>query len=411
MQGCSRGGANLLRVPRFVVPRAAAPVGLLLLLTMPFPGASPARRGAWAAAAPPPAVVAARDASSDATAANNQVKLVRAPDGLVLAYVGLVEGVPQIALAASRDGGASWAGLGTASAGPIPSRLPALAVDRGGRVHVVWTRYDDGVGKVYYRVWARGAWSAAQVRISPPAGYAGYPAVALDNAERPQVVWYGIREGQVYAPTRHGSIYEILAAGFDGHAWAAPRLISSGPPDAINPALASGRAGTLHAVWYQYDGRVYQLRYARRDGGWAAPEGVLRTGTDQFNPDVAADPDGRIAVAWEEHDTTGGSVIDYARRAGTAWDGPVALSAGGAPAHHPSVALGPRGTVEVTWDQDDGQVYLRRFDGRWGPVVRLTADGGNTFPSVLAEGLAVDVAWTHAGPGGAATVVLTRLAR
>ncbi|HLJ59891.1 MAG TPA: sialidase family protein [bacterium] len=344
-------------------------------------------------AAPPPATVVADGVTEDATASNNQVKLVRDAAGLVVAYVGTGAGGAQIYLARSADGGAHWTKLAQASDGPAPSRLPAIALDASGRLHLMWTRYDDGVGKIYYRVWAD-RWVGPQQRISPPNGYAGYPGLTVDRAGYPHVVWYGIRGGGAALYTRHGSIYEIYYAGFDGRAWSDPLLISTGVPDSVNAAIAAGPGGRLFAVWYQYDGRTYQIRYAERDRTWTAPEGVFHTPSDEFNPDLAVDAGAQVSLAWEHH-TDLNSIIEYARRVGGRWQGPVTLSASGSPARHPSVAVTSTGVVYVAWDQDDGQIYARRYGGMWGPVLRLTADGGNSFPAVAADGAAAAVVWTH----------------
>ena len=396
--------------PILCAVRLSAAIGAGLAVILPLliivATGGPAPGGAAPAFVIRPPVMVARGATGDATASNNEVKMLRTPAGLMAAYAGGAGDPPQILLVASRDGGAHWSPLGQASDGPVASRLAALAADSSGRVHMVWTRYDDGVGKVYYREWvpsarggAAGAWTAAQRRISPGGRYAGYPAVALDRSGRPHVVWYGIREGQPPVPTKHGSIYEILYTGYDGRAWSRPSLISSGPPDSINPALVSDFAGRLHAVWYQYNGRRYEVRYAQYQAGWAAPEGVSRTSNDQFNPDVTADGQGRLALVWEEHDARG-SVIDYARRAAGTWGAPAALSTGAAPAYHPSVATDATGTIWTAWDADDGQIYARRFKNGWGPVLRLTADGGNAFPSALSDAGALDVIWTHTSAAG-----------
>jgi len=389
-------------VPRGGRHRRAAAARLWLgfiLAVNALTWAGPALSGS--APSPVAPVLVARGATSDGTASNNAVKLVRTRRLLVAVYAG--GDVPQILLAASRDGGAHWRPFAQASDGPVASRLPALAADASGRLHVVWTRYDDGVGKVYYREWAGpggGAWTAPQRRISVPDLYAGFPAVALDRLGHPQVVWYGIREGPAPVPTKHGSIYEILYTGFDGHAWSRPALISTGVPDSINPALASDFGGFLHAVWYQFNGRVYQVRYAEYDGRWGPPEGVSRTRADEFNPDVTAGERGRLALVWEQHDSRG-SVITYARRAGAAWDAPVDVSEGAASAYHPSVATDTTGTIWTVWDADDGQIYARRFKNRWGPVLRLTGDGGNMYPSALSDGGALHVIWTHTSAAGA----------
>lgn len=339
------------------------------------------------------AVLVAGGATEDATASNNQVKVLRAPAGLVVAYTGVAAGTAQVFLAVSRDNGVHWFTLTEVSSGSVPSRLPTLALDGAGRLHVVWRRDDDGVGKIYYRVWS-GQWTGPQERISPGSGYAGYPALALDRGGYPQVVWYGIRQGAA-AYTPHQSVYEIYGVGFDGARWSQPKLISTDLPDAINPAMAAGRDGRLHAVWYQYNGRTYQIRYAEWDRAWSGPEGVLGTRADEFNPDVAVNAPGQVFLVWEHHDGQR-SVIQYARRAAGRWSEAVALSDEKTPAHHPSVAVTASGDPCVVWDQDDGQIYLRRqISGRWQAASRLTADGGNTFPSGVADGTGIGVVWTH----------------
>lgn len=361
--------------------------------------ATPRSPAAIAAVAPAAASVVADDVTADATSSNNQVKLVRDPSGVVwVVFVMEVDHVPQIVLAQSRDGGGHWAPVAQASSGPVASRLPAIGLDGAEGLHVVWTRYDDGVGKIYYRLWRQGRWTGPQTRISPPSRYAGFPGLAVDPAGRPHVVWYGIREGAVPAASRHSSVYEIFYTGFDGGAWLAPQLVSTGLPDSINPALAADRAGRLHAAWFQFDGRVYQVRYAIRSTGWAETETVLASRADAFNPDLAVGPGGRPTVAWELHEGQG-STIRTASRGERGWDDPVDLSDPAAQALHPSVAVGPRGTVYAGWETNDGRVFVRRFAGRWEPAVRPAGDGGNTFPSVAASEGGADLVWTHTDAG------------
>ncbi|HTD46568.1 MAG TPA: hypothetical protein VK881_04800 [bacterium] len=377
-------------------PAGLSPLALFIALLPPAPAWGP--NAVEAAPGLGNAAVVAGGVTEDATSSNNQVKLIRDAAGhLVVAYVLDVSGTPQVVLAVSRDEGGHWTRLAQVSSGPIPSRLPALGLDAAGRLYVIWTRYDDGVGKIYYRVWAE-RWAAPQERISPPSGYAGFPSLAVDGRGHAHVVWYGIREGSLPASTRHGSIYEIFYTGFDGRAWSPPRLISTGLPDSVNPALAADRGGRLHAVWFQYDGRAYQVRYAERDAAWSDPETVLATRADAFNPDVAVDARGEPLLVWERHDGVS-SVIQLARRTGGRWQTPVDLSEASSPARHPSLSVAPSGAVYVVWDRDDGEIVARRLSDRWEPAVRLTADGGNTFPSVLASGQGAGVVWTHTAQG------------
>lgn len=379
-----------VRVPARVLPA-------LLFIGVCYSTALAARPGGPAAGSLAPAAssVVAGNVGPDATSSNNQVKLVHDRSGaLVTAVVAIVDNVPQIVLARSQDGGGHWTSLAQASSGAVASRLPALGVDAADGLHVVWTRYDDGVGKIYYRLWRRGQWTMPQERISPAHGYAGFPGLALDTAGRPHVVWYGIREGAVQGSSRHGSIYEIFYTGFDGRAWSRPQLISTGIPDAINPALAADRSGRLHAAWFQSDGRDYQVRYAVRDAAWSEPETVLATRADAFNPDLAVEPGGAVMLVWEHHEGQV-SLIRATGRRGTGWADPTDLSDPAVPALHPSVDAGPRGTEYVAWDTADGQIFVRRFTDRWQPAVRVAGGRGNTFPSVAASESGAEIVWTQ----------------
>lgn len=388
-QGSAPAPANLCAVRGPVLL-----IAVVLLVELFYPTAL---RGSPAPTRPASALVA-DGVAEDATSSNNQVKLIHDPSGTLLAaYVAKVADVPQIVLVQSRDGGRAWTAPSQASSGAIPSRLPALARDTAGRLHVVWTRYDDGVGKIYHRVW-QDRWISEAERISPSPGYAGFPGLALDTAGRPHVVWYGIRQGSLPASSRHGSIYEIFYTGFDGRVWSPPQLISTGQPDSINPALAADHTGGLHAVWFQFDGRAYQVRYAERRAAWSEPDTVLATRMDAFNPDLAVGAGGQVVVAWERHDGQA-SVVQVSQRNAGGWSDSADLSERTPPSRHPSLAVAPSGVVYVVWDTDDGHVFARRFTTRWEPAVPLTSDGGNTYPSVAASGDGADVIWTHTAQG------------
>lgn len=241
----------------------------------------------------------ARGVSARSTAEGSQRKLLNDGRGsLALAYVRPVGGVDQIFLAESSDRGRTWRHA-QVSVGTRPARLPSLAGGGDGALHVVWTEYAP-TGRVLYRIRRGGRWADA-VTLSAPGVYAGVPVVAVAGS-RVHVLWYGIRAGAVPAPRRHGSIYEILATRFDGGRWLPPVMISPGLPDSINPSLAAGVGETVHAAWYQFDGRVYQVRYARFEGGWLPPR-PLTTNRAEHTA-VALDAAGaQYHLVWVEQGT------------------------------------------------------------------------------------------------------------
>jgi hypothetical protein len=213
----------------------------------------------------------ARGVSERSTAEGSQRKLLIDSRGvLVVAYARPVGGVDQIFLAESADRGRTWRHE-QISAGTRPARLPSLAAGSDGPLHVVWTEYAP-TGRVLYRARRQGRWEEP-IALSAPGVYAGVPVVAVAGS-RVHVLWYGIRAGAPPAPRRHGSLYEILATRFEGGRWLPPTVISPGLPDSINPSLAAGVGEVAHAAWYQFDGRVYQVRYTRFDGAWLPPRSL-----------------------------------------------------------------------------------------------------------------------------------------
>jgi len=75
------------------------------------------------------------------------------------------------------------------------------------------------------------------------------------------------------------------------------------------------------------------------------------------------DATGRVHLVWERL-RGGRTVVEYMRGKGDRWTAPEEISAGGS--RHPTVGLWARG-VFALWQDRDGAVVLRVFDGRWGP--------------------------------------------
>lgn len=296
-----------------------------------------------------------------ATEANNQHKLVAHRGTLYVTYTRPVDGTPQVYVDTSPDG-RRWRTLGQISRGSGPSTLSTLVVDGAGRIHVAWTQFDGPIGRVYYSQYA-GGWSEPK-SLSPATAYAGYPSMDIDSHGRLHLVWYGIREASAGQPTGHGGIYEIYYLSNDG-SWSPPERISQGVPDSINPALAVDARDRIHVAWFQSDGQAYQVTYALRAARWSTPLAVTSGLDPSTKPALAVDRSGRAHIVWERN-----GAIYYMSQEGERWTAPLRLSADGS--RHPTVGISPRG-VFVLWQDADGVIALRAFDGRWGSVRRLEA--------------------------------------
>ncbi len=295
-------------------------------------------------ASPPVAAQRIRIAYT-ATQSNNQHKLFGHSGSLYLTYTRPVAGIPQVHVDVSADG-VRWHGLGQVSRGTGPSTLSTIVADRSGTVHLAWTQFDGPIGRVYYSRY-RGTWTAP-VAVSSALAYAGYPSLDTDSRGRLHLVWYGIRQPSSGQPTPHGGIYEIYYVQHGG-TWGRPEWISPGVPDAINPALAVDGQDRVHVVWFQSDGRAYQIMYTMRDpGGMRGPVG--------------------------------------------GWTTPVALTSGEKPSTKPALAVDSSGTIHVVWEQNGGVYYLRGRPGKWGAAQRVSQSG--TDPTVGLWSRGVFVLWT-----------------
>ncbi len=351
-------------------------------------------------AAAGPSVAQQGYATALATESNNQHKLVSYGGRLYLTYSRRVGGLPQVFVDVSADG-RTWRSLGRVSQGGGAATLSTLAVDRRGHLHVAWTDFSGAAGAVYYRA-HDGNWGPA-ARLSAGLPYAGYPSLDVDSRDRLHLVWYGIREASQGQPAAHGAIYEIY---YLRHAaeWSRPQRLSGGFPDAVNPAIAVGAGDRVHVVWFQSDGQAFQITYTRRDADWRTPLPLTSGTAPSTKPAIAVDAAGRVHLVWERL-RGGETVVEYMHGEADRWTAPQAISAGGG--RHPTVGLWTRG-VFTLWQDRNGVVILRAFDGRWGPVRFI---GRGDYPSATpwrpTPGARPYVAWTS--PAGVRVVNLEPL--
>ncbi len=324
--------------------------------------------------------VLATGVASDATGENSQRKLITdGRGGLYLAYASSVDRIPQVFLATSVDRGQSWRHE-QVTRSTSPARLPSLSVFTDRSLHLVWTEYAP-VGRVPYRVLRGKQWSEERL-LSQPGIYAGVPAVAPFGG-RPYVLWYGIRLESPRAPTRHASIYEILETHPAGPQWTPPLLISPGVPDSINPSLDVTANGHLHAAWFQFDGRAYQIRAADFAGAWSRPRSLTAGPVDHTRVALAAD--GRdVYLVWQEQ--TEPPRVMYRRLDG---DAAVRLSGSGSAGDPVIAAAG--GVVVAAWSE--GQSIVLRTLKPSGPARVL---GPGRSPALAVYQNTAYVAWVAA---------------
>lgn len=295
--------------------------------------------------------------------------------------------------AAMRPAGGTWQSPVDVSSAP-DLEDPEVAVDSQGDATAVWD-IDNGTNTVQAAVRpAGGAWQAP-VDLSPTATDAVDPRVAFDQYGNATAVW----------ELREGTSFVVQAATRPtGGPWQAPVELTTPGQDAEDPHLAVDPAGDAIAAWDWSDGTHFIVRADVRPaatGRWQSPVDLSAAANSSYVSQVAIDPQGDAIAVWVTGSTY--AIVQAAvRPAGQTWQTPTDLSADNESADDPHVAFDAHGNAVAVWTRSNGmsdiaQAASRPAGGAWQTPVDLSATGADA----LHPQVAVD-------PQGNATAVWSR---
>ena len=263
---------------------------------------------------------------------------------------------------------------------PVPliaggeSRWPRLAVDEAGGAAAIWQRFkaEETAIIASVRPTASGAWQKP-VKLAEGTE----PAIAIDQQGDAVAAWVAFVEE---APVVMGS-YRPAATGV----WGEPIVLSAKAKgqDPHSPSVAMDGHGDAVALWYRYNGTIDVVQSAFRpaaSGIWQEPVRVSAAGAEALQPALAMNPEGDAVATWT-HVSGGGTelIIQAAMRpaASGAWQEPVSLSAKGQGAVTPSVSIDPQGDAVAVWDRSGIIQGAARpaASGSWQEPVNLSVEG------------------------------------
>lgn len=317
---------------------------------------------------------------------------------------------------------------------PEESRMPAVAVDSQGTIHVVWeegryiyhTYWHNGswsfpwrvfVGEqpviavdhndvlyllyvnefrgnyeIYFCQWTGSRWTLPQ-NVSNTSGVSAIPDLAIDSFNTLHAVW-----------TDNSPGYNIIYYG----RWTGTFWINGPIPHARGsvPALAIGGDDLIHVVWQDRDSLEdpYEIYHSQWDGvSWSLPENLSDSPNHSTIPDIAVDKNGIAHVTWEER-IGDQDQIYYCGNRSLLWTIPEMLSEGSGDSYLPSVAVDGNGFLHVAWDQANQLAYRWRSSLRspWTAKSRvaeneagiadvaLFAESGDRLHAVWAERMSGD---------------------
>jgi hypothetical protein len=247
---------------------------------------------------------------------------------------------------------------------------------------VVWSRHEEGASIVQARrVGADGTPAEATYDLSASGASAIEPALDVGVDGRAEVAWTRFDGGHWVVQGRElSSTGEPAGAAHD---------LSDAARDAVQPQLALGADGTGMAAWKRFDGANWIVQL-RRVGADAAPVGgavdLSASGADAAEPRLALAPDGGASVAWDRFD--GSHWLVQRRRVGPE-GGPEAaaenLSASGQSAGQPQLVVAGGSSETTVWRRFDGAFDIVQRATRYAPPPPPPGQGGEA-PAAAAAG-------------------------
>ncbi len=333
-----------------------------------------------------------------------------------------------------------------AAAWAISDSDPDSRVDTaeyGGVFHMVWESANSGgflsTGSDYdiYHVAYKGGFFQPQQLVNTSgnidAGDDHAPAIAIDRTGNLHVVFSSETDigGTV------GTDADIFYTKYDGSAWSTPELVNlAGTSDSIDdldPRVAVDSSGVVHVAWYERLSSINgQIAYGRRTGGvWSAKEIPTVPNTTDWNPggfDLVVEPGGIAHLVWNswaDHDGAGSDTdIFWTRRIASTWSTAELVNDYGAadasPDDSPRLAVAPDGELYAVWSSSydgggagsDTDIYIAKRDAEplkatstWQGSFLLinhfgTDSGEDTAPDLAVDNETIDVAWvSDAGLG------------
>ena len=251
-------------------------------------------------------------------------------------------------------------------------------------------------------------WTTADTRLTPPGVLAlttpGRQTLVRLPGNRLYVVWYqrsGVQSAVVRGAEQNG----------EGIWSTDPTVLSLGDSLVRNPTLAAGPAGDLHLAWEDLRDGSEQIYYRHRtvDGIWENEEPVTTMEGESLDPVLGVSDSGRLHLLWSDAVSGSKEIYDCWRDPGGAFTPARRLTNHPGQSIQPNVAIDGGGDVHLVWQDgildggdDSGfntEIWYMPLDAEGAPralPVRVSrALGLSERPSVaLGPGGSLHLTWS-----------------
>ncbi len=250
---------------------------------------------------------------------------------------------------------------------PIPPTdyvtSPVVAINSSGAQAAAWVNEDNDLLLQVAAQDAGGSWTPTQTQTPPSGVNAATPSVAISPAGKAVAVWeVYILSSQAYAiqsstRTAHGS-------------WTAATSVTP-PGNSTLPKVGMDGNGNAVAVWVQTTSNVGAIETANlpASGSWTTPVALSASGASATNPTLAVNTLGDAIVGWQ---TPSGQILVAERQAGI-WTAPISIAAAAYRQGSPHVALNNRDDAAIAWTgRGTALVAMRAAGGSWSAPLTIS---------------------------------------
>ena len=218
---------------------------------------------------------------------------------------------------------------------------PSIAVGKDSTAWAVWQSYRDQFDEVRFAKY-EDKWRTYTV-LPGVSGDVWRPQVAIDQQQRPTVVWSQQVKGN----------FDLYARTLDPEqkTWLKTRRLTSHPNSDIDHHLISDNAGNLWLVWQGFHGDNSDVFLRRYDGsGWSEEVRITDHPANDWEPRIAVDSRGKAYIVWDSYRNGNYDIFMRTLEDGTL--GPeVAVADTPRFEAHPTVAVDREDRVWVAWDE------------------------------------------------------------
>ncbi|MCY3414025.1 MAG: hypothetical protein INQ03_20445 [Candidatus Heimdallarchaeota archaeon] len=318
--------------------------------------------------------------------------------------------------------GWQWSSMEVIANNDEHANYPSMAIDDGGNIHAVWTSVNDDFD-IFYSMWISKfqTWSSALVVSTESTGASLAPAVAVDIGGNVHVVWTDTTD-YLGSGTDQDLFYKKYNTNTD--TWGTTEIIFDARTGVAGTAeIASDRWGNVYITWADtsdYNGAgtdtdVFLQKWVYETQSW---DDILvvsseRTGSS-YNQKMSIDQLGNVHIVWKDvSDILGASTDDdvfykfYDARSQALSGVQLVSDESTGLVEGVDIEADINNNLHVVWNDytdiysagTDSDIFYREYsfeDQRWGPldIISTEISGTSLDPTITSNSLGdVIVCW------------------